>query len=312
MARFHVSDVKRAAEVINPVFLRSPQYEYGPLSNQLGTNVVLKVETLNPIRSFKGRGADLLMQTTSSPIICASAGNFGQAMAYAARTYGVTITVVAALNANLFKIERMKALGAEVILHGSDFDSAKEYARQLAVRNNQRFVEDSADVETAIGAGTIALELMNYPEQLDVLLVPVGNGALINGIGRVYKDRNSPTEIIGVQAEGAPAMTESWKHKTKMVHESINTIADGIGVRIPVNEALEDMYPVVDDMLLVSDNTILKAMKLLQHTGGLITEPAGAAGIAALLDHSRFKSMKVGVILCGSNLTTEQMKLWLN
>ncbi len=311
MPRFYCSDIEAATGRIDPVFLHSPQYECEPLSDLLATRVILKVETVNPIRSFKGRGADLLVQQANKPLLCASAGNFGQAMAYATRKYKVPLTVVASVNANAFKVDRMKALGAEVILQGEDFDAAKVFARQLAAERQLRFVEDSFDVETAIGAGTIGLELLDYPEPLDALLVPVGNGALINGIGCVYKEKSPVTKIIGVQAAGAPAMVESWKTKKHIVHESISTIADGIGVRIPVKEALDDLEGVMDETLLVSEESLLESMKMLYRIAGLVSEPSGAAGIAALLEHGPFKSMKVGVILCGSNLTQEQLNTWL-
>jgi threonine dehydratase len=201
-------------------------------------------------------------------------------------------------------------LGAQVYLHGNDFDAAKEEARQWAIKNDQRFVEDSRDVETAIGAGTIGLELIRAKNNLDVLLVPVGNGALINGIGRVFKDSGVSTRVVGVQSMGASAMLDSWRARRKITHTSINTIADGIGVRLPVDEALEDLYPVMDDGVLVSEENIIKAMKLLFQTAGLVTEPSGAVAIAALLEKPSFESLKVGVILCGSNLTIHQQK-WL-
>ncbi|HAC25206.1 MAG TPA: hypothetical protein DCE81_09850 [Cytophagales bacterium] len=311
MARFHLADIQRAARLIDPVFLHSPQYEYAPLNDALGCRVVLKVETMNPIRSFKGRGADLLVQNASTPLVCASAGNFGQAMAYATKKRGLPLTVFASVNANPFKVERMRALGATVILEGADFDAAKEEARQWASGQSQRFAEDSRDVETAVGAGTIGLELLQANLDLDVLLVPVGNGALINGIGRAFKESGSRTRIIGVQALGAPAMVESWHARRKITYASMNTIADGIGVRLPVDEALEDLYPVMDDALLVSEDSILKAMRLLFRLAGLVVEPSGAVAVAALLEHHRFQSMKVGVILCGSNLTDQQINDWL-
>jgi threonine dehydratase len=310
MPRFSLQDVEHAWEKIDPVFLQSPQFECEPLSKLLGVQILLKVETLNPIRSFKGRGADLLVQQSHSPLVCASAGNFGQAIAYATRKRGLPVTVFASVLANEYKVERMRALGAQVYLHGNDFDAAKEEARQWAIKNDQRFVEDSRDVETAIGAGTIGLELIRAKNNLDVLLVPVGNGALINGIGRVFKDSGVSTRVVGVQSMGASAMLDSWRARRKITHTSINTIADGIGVRLPVDEALEDLYPVMDDGVLVSEENIIKAMKLLFQTAGLVTEPSGAVAIAALLEKPSFESLKVGVILCGSNLTIHQQK-WL-
>lgn len=312
MPRFTLRDIENAEKGIDVIFRNTPQYEYGPLSEALGLEVVVKIETQNPIRSFKGRGADLLVASAKHPLVCASAGNFGQAMAYACSSRAIPLTIFASTNANPLKVERMQALGANVTLKGADFDEAKEYARDYAAQTGQRFVEDSRDVETAIGAGTIALELMRYAKPLDALLVQVGNGALINGIGRAFKDVKSPTQIIGVQSAGAPAMLESWWQKRVVNHASIHTIADGIGVRLPVVEALSDMTDVMDEGMLVQENSILAAMKLLFSTAGILAEPSAAVGIASLLENrERFKNKRVGVIICGSNLTQEQIKNWI-
>jgi len=312
MSRFSWHDIVQAQQVIDPVFLNSPQYEFEPLNEILGARVVLKVETQNPIRSFKGRGAELLVSKTNQPLICASAGNFGQAMAYACRKKSLPLTIMASVNANPFKIKRMRDLGAEVILHGQDFDAAKAFAKEVANEKGLRFIEDSADVETAIGAGTIGLELLSYPTEMETVLVPVGNGALINGIGKAFKHGNPKAKIIGVQASGAPAMIESWKTNTVVTHQNINTIADGIGVRIPVPQALTDMREVMDEGILVSEESILKAMQLLFRVAGLIAEPSGAVAIAAMMEYpTLFENKTIAAIICGSNLTDEQLKNWI-
>jgi threonine dehydratase len=312
MARFHLPEIEAAAAIIDPVFLHTPQFECEPLSDVCGATVFLKLETANPIRSFKGRGADLLVQRATQPLVCASAGNFGQAVAYAGRKYRIPVTVFASVNANPLKVERMKALGATVIAQGEDFDAAKMAARTFARERGLRFIEDSRDVETAIGAGTIALELLSGKSAFDSFLVPVGNGALINGIGVASKEGGNRTRIVGVQAEGAPAMVESWRQGGVITYPTINTIADGIGVREPVPEALNDMRDAMDEALLVSEENILAAMKLLFHTAGLLVEPSGAVGVAALLQHpAKFRGQRVAVILCGSNLTTDQINRWL-
>jgi threonine dehydratase len=312
MARFQLSDIEAAARTIDPVFLNSPQFLCEPLSDACHAKVFVKLETANPIRSFKGRGADLLVQQANGPLVCASAGNFGQAMAYAARKYQLPVTVFASVHANPLKVARMRALGATIISEGQDFDAAKTTSRSFAKERKLRFVEDSLDVETAIGAGTIALELLASKETFDAMLVPIGNGALVNGMGIACKGSGSQTEIIGVQAKGAPAMVESWQQQKTISYPSIDTIADGIAVREPVLEALLDMRDALDDALLVSEAAIVAAMKLLFQTAGLVTEPSGAVGVAALLEHgARFQNKKVAVILCGSNLTPEQMQRWL-
>jgi threonine dehydratase len=207
----------------------------------------------------------------------------------------------------------MRSLGATVILQGEDFDAAKQAAKAAALAQNWRFVEDSLDVETAEGAGTIGLEWLKFPETLQALLIPLGNGALINGIARVIKAYRPAMQIIAIQAAGAPAMIESWQAGRVIEHEQIATIADGIGVRIPVPAALEDMRGLVDDAILVSEAAIIQAMRLLHQHGGVVAEPSGAVGVAAILEHpKRFQNQVVGTIVCGSNLTMEQMAAWLH
>jgi len=306
--------VEQAARVIDPVFLNSPQFVCEPLGEELGVRLAIKVETLNPIRSFKGRGTDALVSEAEDGVslMCASAGNFGQAMAYSCRKRGLDLTVYASTNANPLKVGRMGALGARVVLHGSDFDEAKIEARRVARERGARFVEDSLDVETLEGAGTMGLEWLRFPEPLDALLVPLGNGAMFNGVAGVMKDRSPGTRMIAVGATGAPAMVESWRTGRLVAHDRIETVADGIGVRVPVPQALEDMDGLVDDAVLVGEDSIIEAMRLLHRHAGVVAEPSGAVGVAAVMERpDPFHGLLVGTITCGGNLTADQMREWL-
>jgi len=312
--RLSLAHIEQAMHVIDPVFLHTPQYRAESLDALLGCRVVVKVETLNPIRSFKGRGASyfLTQVPTGTPLICASAGNFGQAMAYACRSKGVHLIVYASVHANPLKVERMRALEAEVRLQGDDFDAAKAEAKRVAQTTNTRMVEDSLEVATGEGAGTIGLELLQWSEPLDSVLVALGNGALLTGVGRWVKAHAPTTRVIGVAATGAPAMVESWRANQLIEHTTVHTIADGIAVRIPIPEAVKDMHGTVDDALLVSDESMLTAMKLLHHHLGLVVEPSGAVGIAAILERrDQFQDQLVATIICGGNLTPQQMTQWL-
>ncbi len=312
--RLSLENVENAIPIIDPIFLNTPQYVNDTLSQLLGLTLVTKVETANPIRCFKGRGADLLVKKVKpgTPLICASAGNFGQATAYSCQKRGIPLTVFASTKANPFKLERMKSLGAEVILAGEDFDTAKLKAREKAKELNARFVEDSLDIETLEGAATIGLELLKVPQKIDTILIPVGNGALFNGIARIFKILKPETKLIAIQAKGAPAMIESWRASHFISHDSVNTIADGIAVRMPVPQALEDMKGLVVDALLVDDRSIIQAMKLIHQHSGLVVEPSGAVGIAAILENPKmFQNQTVVTIFCGGNLTEEQRKNWL-
>jgi threonine dehydratase len=313
-SRLSLERIEEAARVIDPVFTNTPQFISESLSSRLGVNLVCKIEICNPIRSFKGRGADYFvnrLDKQSTRLVCASAGKFGQGLAYAARKRGLRLTVFASLNANPIKLELMKQFGAEVGLEGEDFDAAKLAARDFAITNRDHFVEDGFEEAISEGAGTIALELCRLSERLDVVLVPVGNGALINGIGCWMKANSPGTKIIGVCSTGAPAMERSWRAKKLITTTSVNTIADGIGVRIPVAEALEDMNGVVDDILLVSERSIMEAMNLLLDETGLVVEPAGAVGVAAALQfRDRFATTLAATLLCGGNVTAEQIRNW--
>jgi threonine dehydratase len=311
--RLSLSDVEKAVQLIDPVFLNSPQFLNEPLSDSLGCQLTLKIETLNPVRSFKGRGADLLVTNSKEKeLMCASAGNFGQAMAYACRKANKKLTVFASGIANPLKLDRMRSMNAEVILFGDDFDSAKEEARRIAKEKNIRFVEDALDIETLIGAGTMGLELLRLSASQDFLVVPLGNGALINGVSLVIKEVSPSTKIIAVQSKAAPAMVESWKTGTIKIDEQINTIADGIGVRIPIPQALNDMEGLVDDAFVVDEETIIKAMKLVHTHAGVVAEPSAVVGIAAIMENkSIFNNKSVATIITGGNMTESQMMSWL-
>lgn len=304
--------VEEAARTVDPVFLRSPQYVCEPLGEALGVALTLKVETANPVRCFKGRGASYCVSKLDGdgPLVCASAGNFGQAMAYACRARGRRLIVFAGVTANPLKVERMRALGAEVRQAGEDFDAAKLEARRFAAEAGLRFVEDGLETATAEGAGTIGMELSTAG--LDAVLVPLGNGALLGGVALALRQMAPQVKIVAVQAAGAPAMTESLRSGRMVCHEEIRTIADGIGVRIPIPEALDYLHGMIDTFLLVREESILAGMRLIHQHAGVVVEPSGAVGVAALIENREmFRGQRVGTILCGGNLTAEQMREWL-
>ena len=313
-SRLSLEHIEEAARVIDPVFTNTPQFLADSLTESLGSRLICKVEICNPIRSFKGRGADYFLYRLGSEtrsLVCASAGNFGQGLAYAARKRGLGLTVFAAENTNSLKLKRMRDLGADVRLQGTDFDAAKQAARMYASQESKLFVEDGLEAAISEGAGTIALELCRLKQPVDVVLVPLGNGALINGVGCWMKARSPNTRIIGVCATGAPAMERSWRLHRIIETKVVNTIADGIAVRVPVPQALEDMTALVDEVLLVDDAVIVQAMKLLLLELGLVVEPAGAAGVAAALSYrKRFGDGLIATLLCGGNVTVEQMRKW--
>lgn len=313
--RLSLQRIHDATKLIDPVFLNTPQFVSEPLSKLLGTRVVVKVETLNPVRCFKGRGASFTASTlhAGDRIVTASAGNLGQALAYACRTRNVQLTVFAANSANRLKVDRMRDLGADVRLEGDDFDAAKAAARIFAAEHRLTMVEDGREPTLSEGAATIAVELLEFPERLDVILVALGNGAILGGMARWLQDRAPATEVIGVAATGAPCMQRSWKSGTLVETARIDTIADGMGTRVPVPEALDDLTGCIADIVLVDDAAMVEGMRLAHRHLGLILEPSGAAGIAAILsDPSRFHGRTVATVLCGGNLTDDQVQQWLS
>jgi threonine dehydratase len=314
-ASISVDRIDEAAGLIDPVFRDTPQFVCEPLSDRLGITTVLKVECVNPIRSFKGRGTDYLLHRLGAQpqgLVCASAGNFGQGMAYAARKRGTKLTVFAAVTANPLKVDRMRALGAEVILEGHDFDDAKAGALRHATACGAFYVEDGLLGPIAEGAGTIASELGRMSEHIDAWIVPLGNGSLINGMGSWLR-RNSPaTRVIAVCPSGAPSMFMSWRAGKPVSTASLDTIADGIAVRIPVPEALEMMGSAVDEVMLVTDAEIIDAMRWLHRDAGLIVEPAGAAGVAGAAKlRDELAGKRVAIPLTGGNVTEDQIREWL-
>jgi threonine dehydratase len=313
--RLSLANIERAASTIDPVFRDSPQFECEPLSQALGASLVLKLETANPLRSFKGRGADFFAHEQAGRLqgrrlVCASAGNFGQALAYACRVRGWPLTVFSALQANPLKIDRMRALGAEVRLSGDDFDAAKAEAQRFAQASGAVFVEDGREPAIAEGAGTIAVELL-HAGPFDAVLVPLGNGALLTGMGRWLKAHAPATRVIGVCAAHADAMAASWREGRIVCRDRADSIADGIAVRVPVPEAVADMRGTVDEVLLVSDEDIVRAMQLLFRHAGLVSEPAGAAGVAAVIATAALRGQRLATVICGSNLTPAQSQRWL-
>jgi threonine dehydratase len=304
--RFPTADgVVQALGVIEPVFLNTPMRDSWTLDRALGASLVFKDETANPIRSFKGRGAENFAASLAreQTLVCASAGNFGQGLAWAACRRGMRLIVFAAEGAVACKIAAMRNLGADVRLKGHDFDAAKEEARTFAETEGLVFVEDGAEASIAEGAGTLAFELTEAADPFEIVIAPLGNGALAAGVGAWIKHASPRTRVTAAAAAGAPAMAESMRAGEIVETESTHTIADGIAVRVPIPYAVEAARNFVDDVVLVSDADIRTAMELVRDHLDLIVEPAGAAGLAAVVaEPQRWAGRRIFVPLCGGNM----------
>jgi threonine dehydratase len=312
--RLDLARILLARGQIDPVFRDTPQYECEALGDVLGCRVVLKVETLNPVRSFKGRGTETVLSRLqeSKAVVCASAGNLGQALAYSGRRRGIATTVVASAAANPLKIERMKALGANVILVDGEIEAALETAERFAAETGAYLVEDSKDIGTCEGAATIGVELSESAVELDAVLVSLGAGAMASGVGFAVKSLCKSTEVICVQPEKAPAMTLALRAGRPVEVGTPETIADGVAGRYVIPAVLEDLAAVADDAVLVTEAGIVEAMRLLYVHAGLVVEPAAALGLASILEgDGRYDGKTVATILCGSNVAPTDFDRWI-
>jgi threonine dehydratase len=314
--RLDTTRIRAARRVIDPVYLDTPLYRCEALEPGLGCAVSIKLETANPVRSFKARGteviASLLAGRGSRAVVCASAGNLGQALAWSGRGRGLEVTVVASRSAPAVKLDRIRALDARLELVDGDFDMARERAAAIARYDGIRLVEDSLDLETCEGAATIGLELAAAGPAFDAVLIALGGGALATGVGRVIKALAPGTEVICVQPLGAPAMTLSWRQRRVVTTGPTNTIADGVAGRRPIPAVLDDLLLVADDAVLVQEASIIAGLRMLLDHAGLVVEPSAALGIAAVLeDRDRFAGRHVVTIVCGSNVDLDAYHRWV-
>jgi threonine dehydratase len=314
--RLDTARIRAARRVIDPVFLDTPLYRCEALEPGLGCAVSIKLETANPVRSFKARGAEVVASliAASGPraVVCASAGNLGQALAWSGRGRGLDVTVVASRFAPAAKLDRIRALGARLELVDGDFDLARERAAAVARYDGIRLVEDSLDIETCEGAATIGLELADAAGSFDAVLIALGGGALATGVGHVLKALAPAVEVICVQPLGAPAMTHSWRQRRVVTTDSTNTIADGVAGRRPLPAVLDDLLLVADDAVLVQETSIIAGLRMLLDQAGLVVEPSAALGIAAILeDRDRFAGRHVATIVCGSNVDVDAYRRWV-
>ncbi|GAA4510323.1 pyridoxal-phosphate dependent enzyme [Actinoallomurus oryzae] len=306
--------------MIDPVFLDTPLYRCEALEPGLGCAVSIKLETANPVRSFKARGtelvASLLPDDGPRAVVCASAGNLGQALAWSGRGRGLDVTVVASRHATVAKLDRIRALGARLELVDGDHELARERAAAIARHDGIRLVEDSLDIETCEGAATIGLELVedlaDTVPPFDAVLIALGGGAMATGVGHVVKALAPGVEVICVQPLGAPAMTRSWRTRRVVTTDSADTIADGVAGRCPIPAVLDDLLLVADDAVLVQESSIIAGMRMLLDHAGLVVEPSAALGVAAILeDPDRFAGRHVVTIVCGSNVDVDAYHRWV-
>jgi threonine dehydratase len=301
-----LADIRRAAAVLDGAVLRTPAVAAPALSALTGAEVFLKLETLHPTGSFKERGAlnklaSLDPAQRAAGVIAMSAGNHAQGVAYHARRLGIPATIVMPEGTPFTKVERTEGYGARVVLRGAGLSEARQAADEIAAAEGLTFVHPYDDPRIIAGQGTIALEFLADQPGLEALIVPIGGGGLISGIAIAAKALNPAIEIIGVQAACYPSMLHALGRCP--APDGGQTIAEGIAVKEPGKLTRAIIGALVDDILLVDEAALERAVALLLDIEKLVVEGAGAAALAALLVHpERFRGRRVGLVLCGGNI----------
>jgi len=300
--------IREARQLLAKYFPPTPLMRAESLSSS-GAEVYLKIETGLPTGSFKPRGAIYalamnLKRRQIDEVTASSTGNHGAATAYAARMLGVSATIFLPEGANPIKRRKIEDLGARIVAHGSidlagAFQKASEYSRKPGVY----FLNDATDPDLPAGPATIGLELLEQLPDLSAVLVPMGDTALIRGVGAAIKALSPRTKVIGVQAQQAPSYVYSWRAGRPMPTETCNTCADGLATRTPEAENVAAIRKVVDDVVLVSESQMLAAIRGLFRRENLLAEPAGAAATAGYL--ARPISGRVALLVTGANISDD-------
>lgn len=297
-----VEQIAQAVDRIDPVFRNTPQGPNAGLTSTFGRDVVVKDETVTPIGSFKARGTCLLAETLDrrQTWVCSTAGNFGQGLAYAARARGAAVHAFVSDDVAPGKQAGMRALGATVEVSESPSAAAAAAVAYAAANERRLLVRDGENPAMALGAGTIGLEL-GAAGPFDLALVQVGDGALISGVATALRAASPRVRIVGVCAAGAPALARSFAAGHPVTTLGTNTIATALAISEPVPASLARVIALVDEIVLVDDDALRTAQRLITETTGALVEPAGAAGVAALALHrDRLPRGRVALLLTGA------------
>ncbi len=301
-----IDDVRAAHARIGDAIVRTPTLISRTLSQLTGATVYLKFENLQFTAAYKERGAlNTLLQLNPqvAGVIAASAGNHAQGLAYHANRLGIPATIVMPTNTPTVKVMQTEGHGATVILHGDAFDDAYAHARELEAARGFTFVHPFDDARIIAGQGTVAIEMLEDVPGIDTFVTPIGGGGLISGMATVARAWGRPIDVIGVEAELFPSMYNRI-NGTSMPCAG-DTLAEGIAVKEPGAITSQMVADLVDDIVLVSERSLEEAVSLLLQIEKTVVEGAGAAGLAALLQHpERFRGKTVGVVLCGGNIDT--------
>ncbi len=307
-----LTDVMEARRRISPYLRRTALYGYPALDELVGTQTLVKHENHLPVGAFKVRGGvNLISQLTTEErergVIAASTGNHGQSIAYATRLFGVRATICVPEDANPVKVASMRGLGAEIVVHGRDYDAAREHCEQLAREHGYRYIHSGNEPLLIAGVGTLTLEIFEDQPGVEVIIVPVGGGsgaAAACIVGRAVKPA---VRVVGVQSSAAPAAYRSWRER-RLVEDTMSTFAEGLATRTAFELPQRILWELLDDFVLVSDDDIRSAQGRLIETTRNLVEAAGAAALAAALRmRDELGGKRVALVMSGGNVSREQL-----
>jgi threonine dehydratase len=308
-----LDDVYAARRRIAPHLQPTPLYPYGALNELVGTEIFVKHENHLPTGAFKVRGGVNLVSQLSEDerrrgVVTASTGNHGQSIAFAAGRFGVRAIVCVPEKANPVKLAAMEQLGAELVVHGCDFDEAREHCEALAREHGYRYIHSGNEPHLIAGVGTATLELLETQPDVDVVIVPVGGGSGAAGACVAGKASRPELEVIGVQSSAAPAAYRSWQAR-QLLEDRMETRAEGLATRVAFELPQRILWERLDDFVLVDEDELERAVVLMIEGTRNLVEPAGGAPLAAALRlRDRLAGKKVALILSGGNISPAQLR----
>lgn len=315
---FTLDELEHASKLVHRVFQATPQYNWPQLTENLGCAVWVKHENHTPTTAFKVRGGivliDALMKSNNPPkgLISATIGNHGQSLAFAGKRANLPVTIVVPEGNNEDQNRAIKSHGANLIIHGHDFEAARQHSLVLQKELGYRAVAPF-ERELVLGVATYALELFSAVKELDTVYVPIGMGSGIAGLIQTRDLLRINTKIVGVVAEGAPTFALSFAAGKIINTDSATTIADGVKTRSPMQQAFDVIKQGAERIVTVSDNNIAKAMYQYYLTTHNLTEGAGAITLAALNQEKQLmQGKKVGLILTGGNIDYQRFTQYIN
>jgi threonine dehydratase len=310
-------DVLHARHVIGNYLSPTPLHHYPALDSLVEARVYVKHENYQPVGAFKVRGGiNLVSRLTPGEreqgVITASTGNHGQSIAYAAKLFSVRAIIVAPEGANPVKVEAMKSYGAEVVLHGKDFDAAKGYCEKTAQEQGLRYISSGDEPDLIAGVGTYCLEILEQQPDIEMIFVPIGGGSGAAGTCLVAKKINSDIQVIGVQAAAAPAAYLTWK-KRQHATAQMETEAEGLATGAPFMMPQQILWQYLDDFVLVEEEAMRQAVRLYLEKAKTLAEHAGAAPLAAALQvKERVRDKTIALVLSGGNISPEKLRFCLD